>query len=356
MTHAPDRPQCKVGSPGDRYEQEADRIAARVMRAGESTPPAFASAEARASNTAGEPGLVPPGGRALDSSTRGFMEERFGWNFSHVRVHTGAEAGASSRAVHARAFTLGNDIVFGPGEYQPHSTAGRSLLAHELTHVVQQASGGPVGVVQRQFLRPPIPIMRCHWRRRPSGSATPNRGITVSWSGNRIDIRARIRVTGPRASAAVAEAMRRDIERMWNATFPDGYASTCQVDMQLSDTEDPSRAVINVGLGGSVAESSTLGSTMYFVFSGSASDLVWSPAHEFGHLLGLRDRRTRTFWEAVTDAPERSEAGYERNIMGAIPQGDINRRSELVVESRNVRDWLGEYAMERRCGEPVPTA
>jgi hypothetical protein len=81
-------------------------------------------------------------GQPLDLTTRGFMEPPFGHDFSQVRVHTDARAADSACAVHASAYTVGHDIVFASGRYTPHSSAGRGLLAHELTHVVQQARGG----------------------------------------------------------------------------------------------------------------------------------------------------------------------------------------------------------------------
>lgn len=81
--------------------------------------------------------LMAPG-HSLDAQTRGFMEPRFGHDFSSVRVHTDSLAGESARSVNALAYTLGSHVVFGAGQYAPHSAAGRRLLAHELTHVVQQ--------------------------------------------------------------------------------------------------------------------------------------------------------------------------------------------------------------------------
>ncbi|HET8631526.1 MAG TPA: DUF4157 domain-containing protein [Thermomicrobiales bacterium] len=82
-------------------------------------------------------------GRPLDAATRSFMEPRFGHDFSGVRVHTDARAAESARAVGALAYTVGRDLVFGAGQYVPGSRSGQRLLAHELTHVVQQrASGG----------------------------------------------------------------------------------------------------------------------------------------------------------------------------------------------------------------------
>ena len=94
-------------------------------------------------------GVAPPivhdvlreSGEPLAQPARGFMEERFGRDFGGVRVHSGARAGDSARAVGARAYTVGEHIVFSSGEYAPGSHAGKGLLAHELTHTIQQGSG-----------------------------------------------------------------------------------------------------------------------------------------------------------------------------------------------------------------------
>src|SRR5207253_648342 len=71
-------------------------------------------------------------------STRSFMEPRFGHDFSQVRVHTDERAAESARSVNALAYTAGQDVVFGGGQYEPGTNEGKKLLAHELTHVVQQ--------------------------------------------------------------------------------------------------------------------------------------------------------------------------------------------------------------------------
>ncbi len=78
------------------------------------------------------------GGQPLPKSVRAFFEPRFGHDFTQVRVHTDTLGAKSARAVNAKAYTLGRDIVFGAGQYAPKTTVGKELLAHELTHVVQQ--------------------------------------------------------------------------------------------------------------------------------------------------------------------------------------------------------------------------
>ena len=107
----------------------------------------------QSSHTASRGHDVPPivrsvlnsSGQPLDPATRASMESRFGHDFSQVRVHTDAKAAESARAVDARAYTVGRDVVFGANKYAPASQNGRGLLAHELAHTIQQrnASGAP---------------------------------------------------------------------------------------------------------------------------------------------------------------------------------------------------------------------
>jgi hypothetical protein len=85
------------------------------------------------------------GGSPLDRDTRGFMESRLGADFSDVRVHTDGKATESARSVQAYAYTVGNDVVFQSDKYAPDSDSGQRMLAHELTHVVQQRSGPVAG-------------------------------------------------------------------------------------------------------------------------------------------------------------------------------------------------------------------
>ncbi|MEL6884220.1 MAG: DUF4157 domain-containing protein [Pseudomonadota bacterium] len=117
------------------------------------------------------------GGQGLPTSARRYFEPRFGADFSDVRVHTGPRAQAAAKALNARAFTTGRDVVFGPGEYAPGTRRGGELLAHELTHVIQQrgykrtpdgqSEGGPV---QRwQIGAAPAPAQN-NWRTVPDGT------------------------------------------------------------------------------------------------------------------------------------------------------------------------------------------
>lgn len=92
-------------------------------------------------------------GQPLDTATRSFMKPRFGHDFSGVRVHTDAKAVESAQVVNALAYTVGRDVVFGTGWYAPHMHASRRLMAHELTHVVQQSRG--VGLQPKRAMSQP---------------------------------------------------------------------------------------------------------------------------------------------------------------------------------------------------------
>jgi len=80
-------------------------------------------------------------GQSLETTTRAFMESRFRHDFSHVRVHTDASAAEWARAINARAYAYGRDIYFGAGQFRPGTASGNRLIAHELSHVVQQRGG-----------------------------------------------------------------------------------------------------------------------------------------------------------------------------------------------------------------------
>jgi hypothetical protein len=89
-------------------------------------------------------------GQPLQTSARAPLEARFGHDFSSVRLHADAAAAESAKELHAAAYTVGNHVVFGSGQYRPQSASGQRILAHELAHVVQQARGGPAPGIERR--------------------------------------------------------------------------------------------------------------------------------------------------------------------------------------------------------------
>src|SRR6266545_990960 len=166
------QPKLTIGQPGDVFEQEADEVADRIMR---SVSPAViqrkyaassdgapceqcrneeklqakeASGGAADASPAVERSLTSlrGGGEPLPTPVRTFFEPRLAADLSKVRVHTNSQAEQSTRAIGAKAFTSGQDVVFGRGQYAPETGEGQRLLAHELTHVVQQTGPGDSAV------------------------------------------------------------------------------------------------------------------------------------------------------------------------------------------------------------------
>ncbi|MGW6449132.1 eCIS core domain-containing protein [Lentzea sp. NPDC055074] len=128
---------------GDRAPQEETDLMGRAAVAGrpDVLGPSGMLGLQRAVGNAGVSDVVSSGGSPLDAGVREDMEGRFGQDFSDVRVHTGSEAHDSAKSVNAHAYTVGSNIVFQRDKYDPSSDSGKHMLAHELTHVVQQRSG-----------------------------------------------------------------------------------------------------------------------------------------------------------------------------------------------------------------------
>lgn len=156
----------RIGVPGDRFEREADDLADQVMRM--TQPPPFDSAScgqgfargvepvdliqrAAAENNDTTPDselamrVASQAGSPLPAGLRAYFAPRFGRNFDDVLIHTGPQADAAASSVQARAFTVGHHVVFADHQYQPATDDGRRLLAHELSHVVQQSGESPLG-------------------------------------------------------------------------------------------------------------------------------------------------------------------------------------------------------------------
>ncbi len=190
------QPKLKVNEPNDHYEQEADRIADEIVRSDaidgasrlspihavtrpitrvqrqevedvdvqseedeeeiKADDSGMPKREQGVAGTVMKPSeslnIPQDNGHPLEADVQQTMGQRMGYDFSHVRIHTDADAIRSARQIKAHAYTLGRDIYFNQGRYNPHDFAGLKLLTHELTHVVQQGGGAaaPGGMVQRK--------------------------------------------------------------------------------------------------------------------------------------------------------------------------------------------------------------
>lgn len=238
----------KVGAPNDAYEREADAVADRVMRMESASEvaspsaavlqrkcaacetddhapllqPKSASARASAAETAAPASVdavLNSSGQVLDSETRAFFEPRFGCDFSAVQVHANSAAAQSARDVNAHAYTVGQHIVFAPGQFAPGTTEGRRLLSHELTHVVQQSSAGSPGQRSNGYLQRQVD---------ESDSGTPGlaeSGISSSFDGDDADVE--IPAAPPRREAGAEDA---------EAAAPMVSGSTAEITLETGNT------------------------------------------------------------------------------------------------------------------------
>jgi hypothetical protein len=175
--------KLRVGAADDPAEEEADRVADHVLRmpdsmlqrqcagcAASSTPKRedeerphlqrWPSGELGPTEVASDFTSRLGSGEPLDSASRAYFEPRFGHDFTGVRIHTGTQADVAATSIQARAFTLGRDVVFAAGAHDSRSESGRRLLAHELTHVVQQDGGGRSA--SRMLMREAISLRSSH--------------------------------------------------------------------------------------------------------------------------------------------------------------------------------------------------
>jgi hypothetical protein len=149
--------RIEIGAADDPYEREADRVADAVV-AGNVSPAQRAIQRLAAGPVSlGVPAApasvgvtLSAAGRPLEPALRSEMEQRFGHDFSRVRIHSDAAAARSARDVNAHAYTVGQNVVFGAGRFAPATQEGRRLIAHELTHVVQQSDSNGVTTLRRQ--------------------------------------------------------------------------------------------------------------------------------------------------------------------------------------------------------------
>jgi hypothetical protein len=158
------QPKLSISQPNDIYEQEANNAAQKVMSSSTFTPSFFfpvsvqrkcaeceeeeKKLQRKENNSSSSTSSSKPenyissvtDGKPLGNEEKSFFESRMGYNFSDVRIYTDSNANQSAKNINALAYTHGNNIVFGQGQYQPGTNEGKKLLAHELTHVIQQSS------------------------------------------------------------------------------------------------------------------------------------------------------------------------------------------------------------------------
>src|SRR4030095_3416313 len=180
--------RLNIGAVNDPLENQADAVADKVMRMPEPNlvqrkcsscegeeaqrKPISSSLtpfiQAKSNDTASDAvssriNSTKGSGSSIDGSTKSFMESRFGTDFSGVKIHTGNYAAEMSRELNAKAFTVGNDIYFNSGEYNTGSNDGKHLLAHELTHTIQQGGSDKSSQVQSKIQKKAGPAKKTVW-------------------------------------------------------------------------------------------------------------------------------------------------------------------------------------------------
>jgi len=316
-------------------------------------------------------------GAPLEPAVRSVFENRFGPTLADVRVHTGDQARASARAVGAAAYTVGSHIVVAQPEC---AVPGSRLLAHELTHVIQQQGRKPDGPIPigapdhpaeheaersaqaptAQRFSPAVAVspmlqrdlfpffVAPQSRRVNSGTAHPEPGISVTWTGDNIVLQANLQVYGPAASPTVADEMKKTIEKYWNVTSSGNGHS-----YRISCTVNITHRAENAGADGNavqvmvVRQGPTAASAVSRQFFIGARMMVfnldrgtdWTPAHEFGHLLGLDNHYHSTATGSDIDP------GWEGNIMA-------DRASGSAVDFHNAEELLNLYAYKNNILPP----
>lgn len=153
--------KLEMTEPGDHDEQEANDVANTIVNGGKialkiSSGGGSSSGITVSQQMESQLSQLQGGGRQMPEGLRNMMESGFGQDFSQVRLHTDSEAASLSNNIHAKAFTLGNDIYFNQGQFSPNTPEGQRLVAHELTHVVQ--GSGKVGKEDKEYT--PIPLFK----------------------------------------------------------------------------------------------------------------------------------------------------------------------------------------------------
>jgi hypothetical protein len=278
-----------------RRQPAPDRTAAPAREALRRIPAEHGVAEETSAPTDGVPRST---GRPLDDASRALMEARFGYDFGHVRVHTDAYAAESARRAHAVAYTVGRDIVFGAGQYAPETAAGRRVLAHELTHVVQQADHP---AQMQRLIRTPYP-----WR----GVIVPAIGANIRGTPDATDP-SNILDSIPRGQtvtviSATGNWLR--VQSRYRGPMVEGFIFHTLVDDAASS-----------------AMAATVGTTMVWRPSGPGSGTdfqTWASAPSETPFPAVTTTTVMNCWEAVLLAAYRAGAitwSWIHNLYTAVP-------------------------------------
>jgi Domain of unknown function (DUF4157) len=197
-------------------------------------------------------------GQPLDPATLAFMEPRFGSDFSQVRIHTGRQPSDSARSIGASAYTVGRDIVFATGHYAPNTPKGQRLLAHELTHVLQQGSSAVARSVQRDL------VYGSDYKSPYSDDATESRSSEAgNWYPSTVDFTATASSSGGGTGAPTFDDLIKTIAAKGKGSITSlgiiGHATTDLISLSGTITVSPSNVTFT---GGGVIDSTAITAKM----------------------------------------------------------------------------------------------
>jgi hypothetical protein len=399
FSSVPIRAKLKVGAAGDAFEREADRVADQVMKTPESRvqracecggscgdcsspddEPAPVRRKSLSNENVASDGfehIVRGGGAPLDGATRAFMEPRFGYDFALVRVHTGVAAAESAASLKARAYTVGRDIVFGGGEYRPHTAEGRSLLAHELTHVTQQSDGNDSRVQRKMTLTNPTALAPSEQIQDFMLPPPPRAVVLQSWldelcGGGKFIVNPSTGVVTNAAQDSFCRATKKTgCQCLCTATSPDSkdieiqiddtitlLSSTASSEIKMIRREDdladtggggtyPAEKSAVVGMRGTIAELEGVGDTSpQKPGTGSHDQVLRTPDWlTFGHELcghALLQKGDSDTGHLVTREGNRSATDVENQL---------RREHSTVTDSLGIRH--GVFNGQNEEGEPI---
>jgi len=376
------QPKLSINQPNDVYEQEADHMADKVMRMTDNSQhentffkPAIDSLQRKCQaceeedkfvhrkesngselQSRNEPdnyiGSLNSSGQPIPAPSRKFFEPKFGHDFSNVRLHTDTIAAKSAQSINALAYTSGNNIIFNNGQYSPDSDSGKRLMAHELTHVVQQQGSNSLKSIQRapagNAAQPPVtnevnkPTTETI-SNAPAGASDWNK--TFNWnakfqvvynlSSKRITIVSRLYST---ASDAIKTGWKNAIESKWGkGQFNLEVWQGCEpkvfpIDVDIQWVNDPAKAHYTItpnAPGATQNGRAGVGGTTGMTGWGTA-DTTDVP-HEYGHMLGNAEEYFTTNGVDYTYGGTRS--GFRdrgAGIMNNPSESPFPRHYELV--------------------------
>ncbi|PWJ57479.1 uncharacterized protein DUF4157 [Dyadobacter jejuensis] len=347
------QPKLMIGQADDPYERQADQVADQVVRGASPGSVRFGSEFAiqrKCSDCEKEDETLPQkspliqkkgmntgtfageaissqieasrgAGNPMNATTQRFMESRFGNNFSGVRIHTDTRAIQLSQDLNAQAFTVGNDVYFNAGRYNPETTGGQHLLAHELTHTLQQG-GGLNRRVQRQAEEMPSLTLSC-----PESTTAPPQ--VAQGIANRTDARATAIITRAQNSDAISVRAMRLVSDIICTYYPSQAGKIRNIRYNASEA---GLHVFSVGSGATTRADLNVGD--YFINNASSfARRVLQVGHELMHVEQYRtgmagghksDEREflAFYWESLTDEFEgtgRMSHGTRKNLIdGAL--------------------------------------